>query len=244
MHKMIRTDSRIISRRYNRLMPALNLPSLAAAAVLLVFSLLIIPNLSVSSEIYVIFFKVLYIACAYSFAVTFIIALIANRKINGHRKYSYIEILEQELVVSEYAGTANINGKKVDYCRRWVMKLSDVSEIICGRKTIRIKGRARAMEQRADWLCYSDDGNGKAVFDYWWYNEGGSKEVNEIEIKDNYLYAERAAQRILFCSEKQKVREIKRAEFRRRMLEIAGSKKQRRKKKERVFRGYEIERKF
>lgn len=246
MHKMIHSSDRIIGRKFNRAIFALNVPSMTAAVILAAVSMIVIRNMHVAPELYKIFFGVLYVTAAYSFAVTLVSSAIADRRIRGHKKYTYIEILGEEMVVSEYMDSAYENGRICDYRRMWVVALSDVEQVTCTRSKIIIKAKARKFEQRADWLDYSADEFGRVNFDYWWYNGGGGENIQSVEFKDNYTYAERIAQRIIFCSEKQKAREIKREEFRRRMLEIAGRKpgERRRKKKERVFRGYEIERKF
>lgn len=245
MHKMIRSAERSISARFRKALIAFNIPSAASAVVLIVTSLVIIPNMSVPGELYKMFFAMLYITAAYSFAVTLIISIIATLRLRGHEKYTYMEILGEQMVVSEYAQTVFNDRELTDYRRLWVFNLSDVEQVKCTRTKVIIKAKARKMEQRADWLSYTADEMGRAVFDYRWFNFGGSEDVDSIEIRDNYFYAERAAQRIIFCSERQREREFRREEFRRRMLEIAGRpRKGRRKKKERVFRGYEIERKF
>ncbi len=245
MHKLIRCSERKISRRYNLLLLALNIPSITAAAVLAVISLLIIRNFYIPDELFGIFFTVLYCASLYSFAVTLMISAVATVKINGHKKYTYMEILGEQMIVSEYTSTVYEHDGFVDYRRIWLINLADVEQVTCTRNKIIIKGAARRIEQRADWLEYSSDELGRVDFDYWWYNDNGGDSIHSVEFKDNYTYAERAAQRIIFCSAKQKDYQLRRDEFRKRMLEIAGRKnKGRKKKKERIFRGYEIERKF
>lgn len=244
MHKMIRSSSRIIGKRFNKAMVMANIPSMALAAAMLVISLVIIRNTRAPDLLYSLLFLSLYITLAYSFAVTLVISGLASRSIEGHKKYTYIEILGEQMIVSEFAGSVRENGERKDYQRLWVMNLADVEQVACKRTKIVIKAKARKIEQRADWLEYVSDENGRAVFDYWWYNNGGGEDTGSVEIRDNYFYAERYAQRIIFCSEKQKETRIRREEFRRRMLEIAGRKHNRKKKKERVFRGFEYERRF
>ncbi len=246
MHKMIRCSEKIIARRYNRILLLLNIPSAAAAAILVVISQVIIRHMHVAAELYRFFFLALYIIAAYSFVCTFLVSFTATRKINGHKKYTYIEILGEQMIVSEYTASAYAYGNTCDYRRLWVINLADVEQVTCTGSRMIIKSKARKIEQRADWLEYKADEFGRADFDYWWYNSGGGDIIQSVEIRDDYTYSERIAQRIIFCSEKQKQREIRRAEFRRRMLEAAGRKSEYRKKKpkERVFRGYEIKRNF
>lgn len=245
MHKLIKCDLRKIGRRYDILLLGLNIPSITAAAVLLIVSRLILIKMEAPSDFYEIFFGVLYAAAAYAFLVTLAVTIFANRRIGGSKRNTYIEILGEQLILSEYISTAVIDGKKYDYKRLWIINLADISEVVCTRNKITVKGKARRIEERADCLGYTEQ-SGRAVFDYWWYTENGGSIFKSAEIKDDYFYAERIAQRIIFCSERQKKREIQRAEFRRRMLEIAGRRgtNRRKKPKERVFRGYEIERKF
>ena len=243
MHKMIRCDMRKISRRYDLMLAAANIPSATAAAVLVIISQLIISNTRVPDDFYKLFSAVLYAAAAYAFAVTLVITVNANIKLRGHRKYTYMEFTGDQLIVSEFISSAVLYGQLHDYIRIYVINLADVEQVTCTRSKVIIKSAARRIEQRSDWLEYTCE-EGRACFSYWWYNENGGDKVNSVEFADNYHYAERAAQRIIFCSQKLKERELRRAEFRRRMLEIAGRKRTRKKPKERVFRGYEIERKF
>lgn len=245
MHKMIRSSGRIIGRRFDRILFAFNIPSLTVAAALLIISRLIMARMEIPDGFYGIYFAAVYIAVAYSFAVTLVITVNANMRLRGHEKYTYMEIFDSQMVVSEYVSTVYFQGKFHDYRRLWVINLADIEQVTCTRSRIVIKSKARLIEQRADWLEYSEE-DGRISFDYWWYNDYGGELVETAEFADNYFYAERAAQRIIFCSQKQKEREVRRSEFRKRMLEIAGrSRTERRKKpKERVFRGYEIERKF
>lgn len=245
MHKMIRSSQRRIGRRYDRILFAFNIPSLTVAAALLIISRLIMARMEIPDGFYEIYFGAVYIAVAYSFAVTLAVTVRANMRLRGHGKYTYMEIFESQMIVSEYVSTVFFGGKFHDYRRLWIINLSDIEQVTCTRNKVIIKSKARFMEQRADWLDYSEE-DGKVSFDFWWYDDYGGEKVETVEFADNYFYVERAAQRIIFCSQKQKEREIRRSEFRKRMLEIAGrSRTERRKKpKERVFRGYEIERKF
>ncbi len=245
MHKMFHSSKKLIGRRFDRIMLWAALPAAAAALILVVISLMIrYSGGGVPDKLYVTIFAALYCTAAYAFVVSLIYGIIAGRKLEGHEKYSYIEILGQDMVVSEYTGSARIDGELMHYRRLWVMNLSDVEQVTCTRTRFKISGRARKFEQRADRLDYVSDDFGHIDFDNWQLNSGG-EEVTRIDIRDNYFYAESIARRIIYCSEKQKQREIRRAEFRQRMLEIARSgRKTRKKPKERVFRGYEIERNF
>ncbi|MDE7293952.1 MAG: hypothetical protein K2N72_05975 [Oscillospiraceae bacterium] len=245
-HKMIRSAERVIAKRYNKLLLLLNIPSVTMAGALTIISLLIIGQMEAPPELYRMFYGVLYITLLYAFTVTAVVTAKMNRSLRGHGKYSYIEILGEQMIVSEYVSSARNEGELIDYKRIWVVSLADVEQVTCTERKIIIKAKARFMEDRADWLCYDDDGQGHAEFDHWYFNTGG-KQVDSVEIRDNYFYAEAAARRIIFCSERQKVREMRREEFRRRMIEVAErnkSVKGRRKKKERVFRGYDIDRNF
>lgn len=248
MHKMIRCDIKRIRRRYDRLIFLLNLPSMALAAAMLIIAYVIFPNMAIPDDLYKAFFLILYICCAYSFIVTLISSVITGLREKGHSKYTYIEILGQQMVVSEYRSSALIDGMICDYRKLWVIELSDVDSVVCLRNKTLIRGKARCLEQRADWLDYEYDEKGMIHFERWWFDDNGGEQVNSVGIIDVYKYIERVAQRIIFCSEKQKKRIIRREEFRQRMLEIAGrSRSERRKKpKKRVFRGYEpeMERKF
>lgn len=245
-HKMIASSSRVIAKRYNKLLVLLNLPSMTMIGALAIISRLIIEKMEVPPELYKMFFGALYITLLYAFTVTALVTAKMNRSLRGHKKYSYIEILGEQMIVSEYISSARSDGELIDYKRLWVVALADVEQVTCTERKIIIKTKARLIEDRADWLCYCADETGRAEFDYWYFNTGG-KQVSSVEIRDNYFYAEAAARRIIFCSEKQKAREMRREEFRRRMLEVAERNKPgkgRRRKKERVFRGYDIDRKF
>ncbi|MCM1578328.1 MAG: hypothetical protein NC078_05970 [Ruminococcus sp.] len=243
---MIHSDQRKIARRYNKLLLLLNIPSVTMGSALTIVSLLIIGKMEAPPELYRMFYGVLYVTLMYALGVTAAVTAAMNRSLRGHRLYSYIEILGEQMIVSEYVSSARNNGELTDYKRIWVVKLADVEQVTCTERKMIIKTKARFIEDRADWLCYCDDGQGRADFDHWYFNNGG-KLVDRVEIRDNYFYAEAAARRIIFSSERQKVREMQRDEFRRRMKEIAARNKPgkgRRRSKERVFRGYDIDRKF
>ena len=244
-HKMIRASSRVISRRFNKLLLLLNIPSVTMGGALWVISSLVLGKMDAPAEMYRIFAGALYLTVSYAFAVTLLVTAAQNRSLRGHGLYSYIEILGEHMIVSEYVSSAHGSDGIIDYKRLWVVPLSEVEQVTCTERKIIIKAKARLMEDRADWLCYTLDEQGEADFDYWYFETGG-KQVEQVEIRDNYFYAEAAAQRIIFSSEKQKAKEMRREEFRRRMLEVAARNKpgRGRRKKERVFRGYDIERKF
>lgn len=242
---MIRASSRVISRRYSKLIMLLNIPSVTMAGALWVISALVLENMDAPAEVYRIFAGVLYLTAAYAFLTTLLVTAAQNRSLRGHGKYTYIEILGEQMIVSEYVSSVWGADGVIDYKRLWVVPLSEVEQVTCTERKMIIKAKARFIEDRADWLCYTPDGQGRADFDHWYFSRGG-RQVEQIEIRDNYFYAEAAARRIIFDSEKQKARELRRDEFRRRMLEVAARNKpgRRRRKKERVFRGYDIERKF
>lgn len=244
-HKMIRASSRVISRRYSKLLWLLNIPSLTMGGALWVISELVLSNMDAPAEVYRMFYGALYLTVLYAFLVTLIVTVAQNRSLRGHSKYTYIEILGEQMIVSEYVSSARGADGIIDYKRLWVVPLAEVEQVTCTERKMIIKAKARFMEDRADWLCYTPDEMGRADFDYWYFTAGG-RQVEQIEIRDNYFYADAAAQRIIFSSEKQKAKELRREEFRRRMLEVAARNRpgRGRRKKERVFRGYDIERKF
>lgn len=243
MHKMIHCDVKKLSHGFDRLMFAVNIPSLTAMAALSMIYLLIIRR-GVPDDFFRLFIACFFITCAYSFAVSLLVMVISNLRLAGHKKYTYIEILGEQLVVSRYVRSSAGDNGLTAYRRLWVMDLGDVEQVTCRRDSVIIKGKARFFEEPAMWLDYECTENGRADFDYGWYNEYGGTTVTQAAFPDSFFYAERIAQRIIFCSEKQKKREIRRREFRQRMLEIAAQRRTRKKPKERVFRGYEIERNF
>lgn len=244
MHKMIHCNPKIIGKRFTIALLLANIPTAASLVTLLTISQLILKNTDAPDELYRIFFLVVYITLLYSFLITLVISHRASRQINGHKKYSYMEIFREQMIVSEYVCTIREYGELCDYCRIHLINLADVEQVMCNGKKIVIKAKARKIEQKADWLRYECDDMGMVSFDYWYYNTDGGEIIQSVEFRDDYTYAERYAQRIIYCSELQKKRVIRREEFRRRMMEAAGKRKDRKKKKERVFRGYEIERKF
>lgn len=247
MHKMIHSSTKIISGRYNKTLLLLNIPSFTAASVLMFISNGIFGANHPPETAYSYFFLAAYLTAAYAFIVTLMVSMRATRCIRGHEKYSYIEITGRELILSEYTGTARIDGELVDYRRLWLINLSDVTEVRCTRTAITVTAPARRLEQRADRLNYSLDEFGNTDFDFWGYNSGDGEKFTCAKIRDNYVFAERIAQRIIFCSEKQKAAKLRREEFRKKMLETARlnkTAKRKNKKTQRVFRGYEIERKF
>lgn len=247
---MIHSSKKIISRRFGRLMLVLNIPSITAAVILIFISFAVIKNNQIPEKIYSYYLFAAYAAAAYSFIVTLAVSIFADRCIKGHEKYTYIEITGPQMILSEYTGTANIDGELVDYRRIYLIDLAKVNEVKCTRSRMIVNSDVRRIEQRADWLDYTIDDYGKVDFDFWWFNSGGGEKRQSADIRDNYVFAERIAQRIIFCSEREKAAVIRREEFRRKMLEIAEqtrkAKEAKRKKKpaERVFRGYEIKRHF
>ncbi|MGN1100838.1 MAG: hypothetical protein ACI4RG_01505 [Huintestinicola sp.] len=244
MHKMIHSDKQKLSHGFDKIMLAVNVPSLTAVTALSIIYLLILRRTGVPDDFFKLYITCFFITCAYSFTVSVIVAVIANLRLAGHMKYTYIEILGEQMVISRYVrSSAGEKGLTV-YRRLWVMDLENVEQVTCTGRRVIIKGKARYFEAPAGWLDYSCTENGRAEFDYHWYDEYGGEEVSQASFPDSFFYAERVAQRIIFCSEKQKRREIRRREFRQRMLEIAARRRARKKPKERVFRGYEIERKF
>ncbi|MBQ5331701.1 MAG: hypothetical protein J6K92_00350 [Oscillospiraceae bacterium] len=244
MHKMFRCDNKKLSRGFDKIMLAVNIPSLTAIAALSIIYLLIIKRVSVPDDFFRLFITCFFFTCAYSFAVSVIVAVIANLRLTGHRKYTYIEIAGEQLVISRYVYTSSGDRGLTDFRRLWVMNLSDVEQVTCTRSRIIIQGKGRFFEAPAEWLDYSAGNSGKIDFDYWWYDEYGGSEVSSASFPDSFFYAENIAQRIILHSERQKKREIRKSEFRKRMLEIAAQRRTRKKPKERVFRGYEIERNF
>lgn len=248
MHKMIRCDSKSLDRHYDKLIFLFNLPSLSLAAALFLVNKLVMSNMAVPDELYRAFFLVLLIAAAYSFTATLLLSVRSTLQLRGNKKYTYIEIIGQQLVISRYLSTVYESRKLHDYRRISLMELADVEEVDCIKNRVIIKGKARHIEGRADWLDYEITDAGRIDFDYWWFNDNGGTVTDNTEFRDVYFYIERIAQRIIFCSEKQKAREIRREEFRRRMLEAAGKSRENRRKKsaKRVFRGYEpeMERRF
>lgn len=244
MHKMIHSDGKKLSRGFDKLMLAVNIPSLTAVTALSIIYLLIIRRTKVPDDFFRLYITCFFVTCAYSFTVSVIVAVITNLRLSGHRKYTYIEILGEQMVISRYVRSSAGEKGLTIYRRLWVMDLSNVEQVTCTGRRVIVKGKARYFEAPASWLDYSCTESGRAEFDYHWYDEYGGEEVSAASFPDSFFYAERVAQRIIFCSEKQKRREIRRKEFRQRMLEIAAQRRARKKPKERVFRGYEIERKF
>lgn len=245
-HKMIRCSRKIIGARYDKAMLLLNIPTITAACTMAVISFLIIRNMSVPETFYRFFFGFLYGAVLYGFLTCFVVTVLQNRSLRGHGCYTYMELLGEQMIASEYIGSVYSLQGATDYIRLWVIRLADVEQITVTDKKITIKAKARLIEERADRLTYTADSVGRVEFDYGWFDNVGGKAVDSVELCNNYFYAERAAQRIIFSSRQQKRVEFDREAFRRRMLEIAEGKRKPRlgKKKERIFRGYEIERKF
>lgn len=250
MHKMIRCDRKKITKRYNKALLIANIPSAAAAAVLIAVGCYLFPKIDPPFELYSVYYAVLYAAAAYSFIVTLIISIAAGRRLEGDSRYTYIELLEKQLIVSQFTGAVTAPGERADHRRLWIMDLKDVQSVSVGPKDITITGSARMIEQSADRLDYRDE-DGYASFDYWWYNSGGGERTESFQFRDDYFYFERIAQRIIFCAQRCKKEAIRREEFRRHMLEIArkqAEKKNRRNRKkkneERVFRGMPIKRNF
>ena len=244
MHKIFHSDGKKLSRGFDKIMLAVNIPSLTAMAALSIIYLLIIRRVSVPDDFFRLFITCFFITCAYSFTVSVIVAVIANLRLRGHRKYTYIEIAGEQLVISRYVYTSSGDRGFTDFRRLWVMNLSDVEQVTCTRSRIIIQGKGRFFEAPAEWLDYSAGSSGKIDFDYWWYDEYGGSAVSSASFPDSFFYAEHIAQRIILHSERQKKREIRRNELRARRLQIAAQRRARKKPKERVFRGYEIERNF
>jgi len=244
LHKMIRCDIKKLSRGFDKIMLAVNIPTLTAFSALGIIYFAIIRRMNVPHDFFKLYITCFFLTFAYSFTVSLLTAIIANTRLSGHKKYTYIEILGEQMVISDYVHTSSDDSGRTHHRRMWVFDLSDVEQVTCNGRRVIVKGKARFFEAPARWLTYSSTESGKADFDYWWYSENGGKEVTQASIKDTYFYSERIAQRIIFCSEKQKQRVLRRQEFRQRMLDIAARRRTRKKPKERVFRGYEIERKF
>lgn len=241
---MIHSDEKKLSRGFDKLMLAVNIPSLTAVSALSIIYLIIIRRTAVPDDFFRLYITCFFVTCAYSFTVSVIVTVITNLRLKGHRNYTYIEILGEQMIISRYVRSSAGEKGLIAYRRLWVMNLSDVEQVTCTRNKVIVKGKARFFEAPAKWLDYSCTENGRAEFDYHWYDEYGGREVAQAAFPDSFFYAERIAQRIIFCSEKQKKREIRRREFRQHMLEIAARRRTRKKPKERVFRGYEIDRNF
>lgn len=249
---MIHADIKRLERKYGRLIFLLNLPSIAAVISLLIIVYAVLRGAeNVPAYIYRTVFFVLYCSAVYSFVVTLAVSVIETLVVRGHKNDTYIEIFNSVMVVSRHSGTGVENGSLCDYKKLWVIALADIEKVSCLRSKMVISAKARCFEGKSRWLGYETDEKGDIDFDYWWYNENGGENLQNVEFQDVYTYSDRIAQRIIFCSEKCREREIRRQEFRKRMLEIAGRSKKagrglepRYKRSERVFRGGDINRNF
>ena len=198
----------------------INLPSIAAAAALVIIVILFKPQNEVPEAIYKAIVYGAYFCALYSFVTVFAGSVIADVLAKAHMQNTFIEIADSRMVVSQHTQTVFNSGKFVHYKKLWVIELGEIESVSCVKNQIIINGKARYFNQRADWLNYSSTSQG-IDFDNWWYNSNGGIIVNEIEVTDFYTYGARIAERIRYCSDKIKAREKQRKEYRQRMLEIA-----------------------
>ncbi|MGN0666174.1 MAG: hypothetical protein ACI4KF_06570 [Huintestinicola sp.] len=251
MHKLIHADKKRIAQSYKRLLFLLNLPSAAVGLSLVIIVNVVLRDADVPITIYRVLFYALYAAVVISFIATLTVSVAETLSLRGHGSDTYIEIFDSEMIVSRYSGTGLDNGKLCSYKDLWVIDLNDIENVTCTRNKMIITSKARYFYGKSEWLGYEQGENGDPDFDFWWYNENGGQIIQKVEFKDVYTYSDRIAQRIIFCAEKYKQKQLRRQEFRQRMLEIAGRTKKagqglepRYKRSERVFRSGTIGRNF
>lgn len=223
-HKIIHVNEKKISLRYDRIQLILNVPVIAAALALIIIINVVMRAAEPPVELYRAVIYVIFAVTSYSFLISLLITVTAKRAVPAHKRNTYIELSNGMIVFSQYEKTVVTEfGKHEEHIEMWVMKLTDVEDAYVKRNSIVFKGRARYFCMPADWLRYSIGETGRIEFERWWNDVYGGKNVQEVKIRDNYTFGERIVKRVLYCAEKERIDEKRRADFRKRMLEIAGS---------------------
>ncbi len=222
MHKIFRISEKRLAARYNLRILLFNIP---AAAVILSLAVIVAVFINTKTPdtptvLYYAVFYASYASIFYSFLICLAGSLISAVKIKAHSADTYIEIIDDIMIISQHNQTRIQKMKFVSYKKLWVIRLKDISEIICEKNHMIISSQARYFNEKADWLNYERTGNGIS-FDNWWYDSNGGKNVNSVNVTDFYSYGERIAKRIAFCSHKIKIRDERREAFRDEMLKIA-----------------------
>ena len=221
MHKLFHVSKKKISALCTKFVLLLNIPTAAAAVALIVIVNVVMRGASVPIELYRTVFYAVDIFVAYSFVICFLNSLICGHMTEAHGKYTYIEISDGSLVISQHEKTVYGLFDSEEYVRMWLVKLSDVEDVYSDKGCLFIKSPARLFVMPERWLRYIIDDSGKICFEHPWNEDFGGEKVDLVKIKDYYPLGERILKRILFCAEKSRITEKRRAEFREKMLSIA-----------------------
>lgn len=223
-HKIIHINEKKMSGRYDKIQLALNIPVIAAAAALIIIVNVVMKAVTAPVGLYRVVIYAAFGVITYSFLVSFIITLTAKRAIPAHKRNTYIEISQGIIVFSRYEKTViTDSGKREEHIRMWVMKLTDIEDGCVKSDNIIFKGKARYFCMPADWLRYTVSSGGRIEFERWWNDEYGGENIHEVKIHDDYTFSERIVKRVLLCAERERIDEKRREDFKKRMLELAGS---------------------
>lgn len=123
------------------------------------------------------------VAVAVAMVLFIFYAEITEKKVRRHSKYTYFDIAPKAVVYSRYAGEYKHNGEKVIRRRLCVMRLNDFERAYLDekKKHLILVGKMRVYEDENSNLGYHIS-DGDVVFDNWWYNEAGFREIHLLKL--------------------------------------------------------------
>lgn len=124
-------------------------------------------------------------------------AEITEKKVRRHSKYTYFDIAQKVAVYSRYAGEYSHLGEKIIRRRLCVMRLGDFQQAYLDekKKHLILVGKIRVYEDESSNLGYHIS-DGDLVFDNWWYNETGFREIQMIRLPVDFEKPSRIARRL------------------------------------------------
>ena len=218
MTKKFFANKKLLKNRYNSRIFMLNIPTVSTGLTLAM--VVLFSKGEETIKYYNLIFGLTSLILIYSFVIVGIGSYISAKRIKYNCKDTFIDVVGEYLVVSEFTDARFNRGKMQEYKRLWTIKLSAIEDVYYYDRDIVIMGKGRLIEEQADWLNYSVGRDGPD-FEKWWYNENGGKTVHSIELRNKFKYPERIVRVIEHSSGVMRKKEEKRREYREHMLKIA-----------------------